>query len=67
MHTGGLWDGYDISLENETKILPAYVVTKIEEAFPQSSIADWKSTKSSILMKYEINMMKIHLQFIYLF
>ena len=38
---------------------------KIEEAFPQSSIADWKSTKSSILMKYEINIMKIHLHFIY--
>ena len=67
LHTGGLWDEYGISLEKETNILLAYVVPKNRRSFLQNSIADWKSMKSSILMKYEINIMKIHLQFKYIY
>ena len=54
-------------LKKKQKFCQHKWLQKIEEAFPQSSIADWKSMKSSILMKFEINIMKIHFQFIYFF
>ena len=61
-------DGYGISLWKETESFASMCgKKKIEKFFPQNSIADWKSMKSSINMKYVINIMKIHLQFIYFF
>ena len=67
-HTGGLWDRYSKSLKKDTvKFCQNVWLQKYKKNFPQNSIADWKSIKSSILMKYDMNIMKIHKQFISIF